>query len=141
MGDDALECALRALRHRDRSAHEVDRRLAERGFADEERRRALEALVRTGIVDDARYAQSRAESLAARGAGDGLIRHELAGAGLDAVLVDHVIASLEPELDRARHIVEMRGVSAKTARYLQGRGYSHAAVAAAVATDGARELR
>lgn len=141
MGDDALESALRALRHRDRSAHEVDRRLYERGFADEERRRALETLSRTGIVDDARYAQARAESLVARGAGDELIRHELAGAGLDPALVDDAIASLEPEIDRARHIVEKRGASAKTARYLQGRGYSQDTVAAAVATDEPWELR
>lgn len=141
MGDDALECALRALRHRDRSAHEVDRRLAERGFAHEERERALETLVRTSVVDDARFAQARAESLATRGAGDELIRHELAGAGVDPGLVDEAIASLEPEIDRARHIVERRGASAKTARYLHGRGYSHDVVAAAIATSEAGELR
>jgi regulatory protein len=141
VSDDALECALRALRHRDRSAHEVDRRLAERGFADEEREQTLETLVRTGVVDDARFAQTRAESLATRGAGDELIRHELAGAGIDPILADEAIASLEPEIDRARRIVERRGASAKTARYLHGRGYSHDALATAVATSEAGELR
>lgn len=141
MADDALECALRALRHRDRSAHEVDRRLAERGFDDGERRRALETLVRTGILDDERFARARAESLAARGAGNELIHHELDGVGLDPDVVADAIAALEPEIARARHIVEVRGASAKTARYLQGRGYSNDAVAAAVATSEAWELR
>lgn len=141
MVDDALESALRALKHRDRSAHQLDRRLAERGFGPGEREHALETLERTGLLDDARFARHRAESLAARGAGDELIRHDLSSAGVDSEIADEAIEVLEPEIERARRIVEARGASSKTARYLHGRGYSHEVVAAAVATGEGGELR
>lgn len=138
---DALESALRALKHRDRSTLELDRRLAEKGFGSDEREHALETLERTGLLDDARFARNRAESLAARGAGNELIRYDLSAAGVDSELADDAIESLEPEIERARRIIEARGMSPKTARYLRGRGYSHEVVAAAVATGEGGELR
>jgi len=140
VADEALESALRALRHRDRTARELDRRLAERGFDASERERALDTLRRTGVVDDERYAHNRAEALAARGAGDELIRHELDAAGVDAELAEVAVGSVEPELERARRIVESRGRSPKTARYLRGGGYAHDTVSAVVASDAGREL-
>ncbi len=140
MADDALESALRALRHRDRTTHELDRRLVERGFDPSERERALETLQRTGVLDDERYARNRAESLAARGAGDELIRHELEMAGVDPELAAGALCLLAPELERARRIVASRGPSPKTARYLQGRGYAHDTIAAAVASGEGGEL-
>jgi regulatory protein len=139
-GNDALESALRALRHRDRSVADLDRRLAERGFGSEERVDAVEALQRTGLLDDERFARNRAESLSSRGAGDELIRHDLAGSGVESGLAEHAIESLEPEVVRARRIVERRGASAKTVRYLYGRGFSHDVVSAVVATGEAGEL-
>ena len=57
---DALDQALRALRHRDRSTAEVDRYLESRGVGEDERRTALETLTRTDLVDDRRYAERRA---------------------------------------------------------------------------------
>lgn len=141
MADEALETALRALRHRDRTAHEVDRRLAERGYEALERERVLETLRRTGVLDDERFARNRAESLAARGAGDELIRHELAGAGVDPELSEVALHAVEPEVERARRIVEARGKSPKTARYLRGRGYAYDTVAAVVASAEGGELR
>jgi regulatory protein len=140
MADEALESALRALRHRDRTAHELDRRLAERGFDPSERERALETLKRTGVLDDDRYARNRAESLAARGAGDQLIRHELEAAGVDPELAEGALCSVAPELDRARRIVASRGRSPKTARYLHGRGYAHETIAAVIAGGEGGEL-
>jgi regulatory protein len=141
VADDALESALRALKHRDRSAHEIDRRLAEQGFGPDEREHVLETLERTGLLDDTRFAGHRAELLAARGAGDELIRHDLSSAGIASEVVDEAIDSLEPEIERARRIVETRGASPKTARFLHGRGYSHDVVAAAVATGEGHGLR
>lgn len=140
MSDDALESALRALRHRDRSAREIDRRLADRGFGSAERERALETLRRTGLLDDDRFARSRAEALAGRGAGDELIRHDLGAAGIEPELVAAALESVGPELERAQRIVEARGPGPKTARYLQGRGYSFDTIAA-VASGEAGELR
>ena len=140
MEDDALESALGALRHRDRTSHELDRRLAERGFDEPAREAALDTLRRTGLLDDGRYALNRATALAARCAGDELIRHDLLGAGVDPEAVETALASLEPEVERARRIVERRGPGPRTARYLRGRGYSYESATAAVATAEHREL-
>ena len=130
---DALDQALRALRHRDRSTAEVDRYLESRGVGEDERRTALETLTRTDLVDDRRYAERRALSLANRGAGNALIRHELARAGLDHDVVDHALDSLSCERERAEEIVARRGASPKTARYLTGKGFSYDVVESFIA--------
>jgi len=131
--DAAVEAALRLLRHRDRSAAQIDRELAERGVATEVRAEALEALVRTGLVDDARFAERRASVLADRGAGDAFIRHDLGAAGIAQDLADDALTAVEGEHERARRIVERRGASAKTARYLAGKGFSSDVVHTAIA--------
>jgi regulatory protein len=131
--EDAVEAALRALRHRDRSAAQIDRRLEASGISEDARRSALETLVRTGLVDDRRFAEARAASLAERGAGDALVRHDLAQAGVDEGVVDDTIRGLESERERAQRIVARRGLGAKTARYLAGRGFSDDVVHGVVA--------
>lgn len=136
----AHEVALRALRHRDLSVRELEERLRTRGFGEVERDEAIDALVRTGIVDDARFAESRARTLAGRGAGDALIRHTLAGAGVEAEIVAAALATLEPEDERARTIVLRRGPGAKTARYLAGKGFADEVVAGVVALRSDEEL-
>lgn len=131
--DEAFEAAARLLRHRDRASADLDRRLAERGFADAERAVAIATLTRTGVLDDARFATERARSLAARGAGDRLIRHDLEAAGLGRELVESALDELEPEAERARRIADKRTHSARTVRYLVGKGFSEDAVRVAVA--------
>ena len=131
--DEAFESATRLLRHRDRATADLDRRLAASGFAEPERADAIETLTRTGVLDDARFASGRAQALAGRGAGDRLIRHDLAFGGVSRELIDEVVGELEPESERARRIVEKRGASPKTARYLAGKGFSDGAVRAAIA--------
>ena len=131
--EDAVEQALRALRHRDRSAAELDARLERRGVGEAEREQALETLERVGYVDDDRFARARAEQLAARGAGDALIRHDLEGRGLAAEHVEAALAALEPERDRAAEIAARRGRSLKTARYLASRGFDPDALEGIVA--------
>ena len=136
---DALEVAYHALRVRDRSERELDQRLAERGVDELAREEALATLRRTGLVDDRRFAERRAAALAGRGAGDGLIRHELASAGISDELVEEALAALDPELERARMVVERRGAGARTARYLSGKGFA-GDVVGAVAGESGEEL-
>ncbi len=133
--DAAFELALRALRHRDRTATEIDRYLESRGAGEVERQDVLDRLVRTALIDDGRYAASRASALAERGAGDERIRHELLFAGVDPEIADAAIESLESESKRADRIVARRGASPKTARYLAGKGFSDDVVHAAVAHE------
>jgi len=140
MTEDAVECALRALRYRDRTGLEIEEHLRARGFSDEDRSQAVETLCRTGLVDDERFAQARASSLAERGEGNALIRAKLAGAGLARELVDDALDAVEPEATRARRIVARRGTSPKTARYLVGKGFSEGVVRSVIAERGDDEL-
>jgi regulatory protein len=133
--DDALESAFRALRHRDRSAAELRDWLARRKVPPAARAEAIETLTRTGLLDDARFAENRARVLAERGAGDALIRYELERAGVDGDVIEEALAGIEPEQTRAATIVRRRGAGAKTSRYLRSKGFSEDSVAGAVATE------
>ncbi|MBA3347845.1 MAG: RecX family transcriptional regulator [Actinobacteria bacterium] len=133
---DAVEAAVRALRLRDRSAAEIDERLQARGVEPDERREVLGTLERVGYLDDVRYAEMRAATLAARGAGDALILDDLERRGLAAETIAAAIELLEPERERAELIVLARGATATTARYLASRGFDEDVVAAAVARGG-----
>jgi len=121
------------LRHRDRTATEIDRFLESRGVGESERHEVVDTLVRTALVDDRRYAESRASALAERGAGNERIRRELAFAGVGDDVTQAAIESLASEAERAERIVERRGPTAKTARYLAGKGFSDDVVHAVVA--------
>jgi SOS response regulatory protein OraA/RecX len=104
-----------------------------RGFDEAATAEALATLVRTGILDDTRYAENRAHSLAERGAGDAFIRHDLAAAGVASAGIESALEGIESEHERARRIVDRRGASARTARYLAGKGFAEDVVRAAVA--------
>jgi SOS response regulatory protein OraA/RecX len=132
----ALGRAARSLRSRDRSARDVDARLERAGFGADERADALGTLERAGLVDDARYAAARAESLAERGWGDDAIAWQLDRAGVAQELAAAAVAALEPERDRARRLIERRGEGAATARFLARRGFSADVVEAAIGADG-----
>ncbi len=140
MADDAVECALHALRHRDRTEAEIEEHLCARGFSEREREVAVETLRRTGLVSDERFAKARASSLAERGSGNALIRSKLVDAGVAQELVAGALDAVEPEATRARRIVARRGSSQKTARYLYGKGFSEEVVHAVIAEEDERAL-
>ena len=127
----ALGVALRALRYGDYSRSRLEARLASRGARPDTRDAALEALEQAGLVDDARVASNRAQTLAGRGYGDAAIRFSLAGEGLAAEIVAEALAGLEPEAERARGQVERRGRGPKTMRWLAARGFDEAVLEAA----------
>jgi hypothetical protein len=66
---EAIGLAGRLLRHRDLAAERLEAELARRHVPPADRREALNALRRAGIVDDARLASRRAQTLAERGPG------------------------------------------------------------------------
>ena len=136
----AVDIALRALRHRDLSTRELEERLRAKGFDEAERSDAVATLERTGLLDDVRFAESRARSLAARGAGDRAVRHVLALAGVAGDVVEQTLEALEPEHERAAAIVSRRGAGPKTARYLRAKGFSEDIVAGVIAASSGDEL-
>jgi SOS response regulatory protein OraA/RecX len=122
----ALTVALRALRHRDHSRSRLEARLAGRGTSTATVEDALETLERAGLVDDARVGTARAEQLAGRGFGDAAIRFALEGEGLAAEVVDDALAILDPEPERARRLLDARGRTPKTVRWLAAKGFDAA---------------
>jgi SOS response regulatory protein OraA/RecX len=135
MADTPLDLAVRALRVRDRSAQELDERLARAGVSAEERAGTLATLERMGYLDDARLAAVRAETLAARGYGDEAIRVDLQRRGIAGEGCEAALAALAPEAERARELVRRRGATARTARRLAAKGFSLEAVEAAVGPE------
>jgi regulatory protein len=121
---DATELVLRALRHRNRSRSDLEQRLRSAGVEPDEREAALDRLTETGLLSDERFAQERADALARRGAGDALIRQDLRRQGVDHSAVEHAIAELEPEDERALRVFERRGRGQKALRYLAGQGFA-----------------
>jgi SOS response regulatory protein OraA/RecX len=121
---EALATAARSLARRDLTEMELAERLSRARIAPAVRGEALGRLAQAGAVDDERFARSRAELLAERGAGDALIQHDLTERGIAQELVQAAVGGLEPEAARAQRIVERRGVSVRTARHLGGKGFS-----------------
>jgi regulatory protein len=124
----ALGVAVRALRHRDMSRNRLAARLADRGAAPGAAEEALAALERAGLVDDRRVAFGRARALAERGYGDAAIRASLEADGLQGEALADALASLEPEPERARRLLERRGAGPKTLRWLSARGFEASSV-------------
>ena len=140
MRDDAVEQALRALRHRERTSSQVDAHLAAHGYDERDRDAAISTLARTGLVDDRRFAESRAATLADKGASNALIRQDLDEAGVDRETVEETLATLEDERTRAQRVVERRGADTRTARYLIAKGFPGDLVHAVVAESRAEAL-
>ena len=130
---EALGVALRSLRHRAHTEASLETRLEQRGIAAGDRQRALAALGRAGLVDDARFAHGRAAVLAERGSGDLMIADDLVRHGVAPALVSEAIAALEAESRRASGIVERRGASPKTLRALVARGFTEASLETVIA--------
>jgi len=124
----ALDLALRGVARREQSSASLRRRLARRGVAAATADDAVGRLEHAGLVDDARFAARRAESLSDRAHGDEAIRWRLREEGVPEELAAAAVEALEPEAVRARRIVAARGHGAKTARELARRGFAEAAI-------------
>jgi regulatory protein len=121
---EATELALRALRHREHSRLDLDRRLAKAGIPAPDREEALDGLAAAGLLSDMRFAQARARSLAERFAGDELIRRDLVHHGVRPEVVAEVLAELPAEAARAEQAFTRRGGGARALRYLVSKGFS-----------------
>jgi regulatory protein len=131
----ALALATRALARRDFSERGLRERLQRAGIPPVEAEETLEALQRAGLVDDARFALARARALGERGKGDAAIRFDLEQQGVGSDEAEAALASLEPEQERARRVVERRGSGPATARLLARRGFDEDSVGFAIARN------
>ena len=136
---EALRVAGGALRRQDLSERGIAERLARASVAPAAVEESLAVLSRAGLVDDARFARTRAGNLAERGYGDAAIRHDLGRQGVARDVIQQALESLEDEGKRAREIVERRGPGVKTARYLASKGFGEEALNDAAGADFAPE--
>ncbi len=132
---EALAVAGRALRRQDLSERGIAERLGRASVAPAAVAESLGVLARAGLVDDARFARTRAGNLAERGYGDAAIRYDLERQGVDPEVIQQALDSLEGEGERARRLVEHRGHGARTARYLAAKGFGEGALEAALGGD------
>ena len=124
----ALAAATRSLAASDRSQRALEDRLKRAGHSTAARADALAALERAGVLDDARLAEGRAELLARRGYGDAAIRADLRKRLIPAEAAANAVAALEPELARARRLVEGESLRPALLRRLSVRGFSRETV-------------
>jgi SOS response regulatory protein OraA/RecX len=123
-GQRALGAALRALRAADHTRASLDARLVQRGVGEEERRTVIAIVERAGLVDDARLAVRRAETLARRGYGDAAILADLERRGVPEATARESLVELEPERVRACRLVASRGGGHGALRLLASRGFA-----------------
>jgi len=135
-GTDPIEIAAKALRHGDRSRHEIDERLARAGIDEEARTESLATLERLGYVDDNRFAAARAAALAGRGYGDAYIVFDLEQHGADADSIASAVAELVPERVRAQELATRFGATVKTAAQLARKGFADESLEGIIASDG-----
>jgi len=135
----AKERALRLLGYRDRSRHEIDKRLADDGYPRTIRVAVVDRLIELGLVDDERFAATWARSRTVAGFGPRRISVELQQRGIDPDSVALALEALEcgDEAQRAR--AALRGQTASTpkererlVRRLVSKGFGLQAALAAV---------
>jgi SOS response regulatory protein OraA/RecX len=136
----ALTEATRRLRRRDLSSRRLDTELARRGVRAPERAEAIGVLGRAGLLDDERLGHSRATALARRALGDAAILWNLEREGIDRAVALRAVEALEPERERAERLVQARGRSPRTARFLAAKGFAEDVVEAVAGADDAGAL-
>jgi len=120
----ALAQATRTLATSGRSRVDLERRLARAGHSGAARDDAVATLEQAGFLDDTRLARDRAEGLARRGYGDAAIRADLRRRLISPEAAADAVTALEPEVDRARRLLEAQAAGPATLRRLSGRGFS-----------------
>lgn len=93
----ALRAALRSLELRSYARADLARRLVRRGHAKEAVAAALDEVAGMGLLDDAAFARTYAETRAARGRGPVRIRRDLMSMGVDRAAADAAIATQWPD--------------------------------------------
>ena len=133
---EALAVAGRALRRRDLSERGIAERLARASVAPAAVEESLAVLARAGLVDDARFARTRADSLAERGYGDAAIRHDLGRQGVARGRRSRRRSrAWSPRRSGPGASWSAEGRASNTARYLASKGFGEEALEAAAGAD------
>ncbi len=121
---EALAKATRMLARRPLPRALLEERLEKKGVAPVALEEAVEALEQANYLNDRSYALERARSLAERSYGDAAVHYILEQERVGSELIEDAIASLEPEVERARALLAAAADRRRTHRRLVTRGFS-----------------
>lgn len=96
-GEAAFRTALRLLERRGFAVRDLARRLVRKGHPPEAADEAVGRAARLGLVNDETFARQFIQSRSARGRGPARLRRELTAMGVEARLVDRLLAEELPE--------------------------------------------
>lgn len=153
-GSKATKSALRLLKFRARSRHELRGRLVEKEFSDEAVDEAMERVESWQLLDDADFAKQWVEQRAeSKGATRSLLRRELESKGVSSAEIGQAISVVSEEDERARaheliaqrlrrrensnlfSMEERAKVKRRLVAFLQRRGYSSGVALSVVNTE------
>ena len=133
-GKSPRHVAMDLLSRREHSRRELIRKLAARGFSEEECENAVELLALEGLQSDQRFTESFVAARVGRGNGPVRIRHELEQRGISSDVVDQCLVESQTDWqDLARTVRRKKFGSdlpaeykekARQARFLQQRGFT-----------------
>ena len=153
MADSAYLTALKLLARRELTVEGVRSRLREREYPDTEISTAIERLLDTGALDDARVARAYARTAATvKGRGRLRVMRELQALGVERQTAAEAVGEVFGDLDERAMIAKAiqkklrgrakprdQGERARLYQSLMRQGFSPAAVAAAMRKFGARD--
>lgn len=153
-GSEATKAALRLLKFRARSRHELHGRLSEKEFSEDAVAEAMERIDAWQLLDDADFARQWVEQ---RSVGKGttrtLLRRELEAKGVESAQIRQALENVSDEDERARahelvaHRIQRREnsdlstmeqrtkVKRRLVGFLQRRGYSSGVALSVVNTE------
>jgi regulatory protein len=135
----AIMRAHNLILHRPRSRVELTRYLMGKDDDEELAARVLEEFEREGLIDDARFARQWVEDRRSLGYSTMRLRQELRQKGIATELADSVLTELAgDEVSVVGDLIDRRRLRArypddqKLIQHLQGKGFSHATIKAAL---------
>lgn len=147
---EARKKAMDYLARREYGRRELIDKLCTAGFDGEIAGEAVERLRSEGLQDDRRFVEGFAQSRINQGKGPLRVQTELRQRGIDAAVVDDVLADLDPvwagiarEVRRKKFGERKPGnfpEKARQMRFLKYRGFSQSQIESAVGDNGDEEL-
>lgn len=129
----AFDCALNIITYKDRSKSEVERKLKDKGYTNEEVSLAIDKLIEYGYIDDTKYVNTYIRSNIMKKGTNRMI-NELLNNGVDKSIIQEQLSQYDyDEVDIIYDIINQRFLSidlsnqkekAKAYNYLARRGFS-----------------
>jgi len=135
--EEARKCAHRIIKAREKTSHDLLRRLQEKGHSLTVSEQVVERFTEVGLVDDARYTELYIRNARYSNKGWKRIVHELKQRGVDTEYLEPPLE--EDEIERAVTVIESLSLEThkdreKALRRLQGKGFTYGIAKRAIST-------